>query len=760
MGLTLVDVVRWNPDDIHQVFQACISRAEGTRSAANGLGNVIQAVPWDGQAHDAALASNNQIRQDLTSHADECDAVGRAAAAAESKVRDVKARWAGISSDAKAAGITIDHADGTLSYPEPSDPVARQQIHAKADDLVRRIQQMMQEANTADQELAAAITAAAGKESAQALDDQLAKDGVETPEQAEKDVHNALGGNKQAADRVKHVLDSITDDQRAGKVPLTPEQASVLSQLQAQEHGMSIDALQTAEQRLGDDKGIIGDSWQLMSNPRINFPKTGLKPGQKDTPSSRLQGGFSQLPTSVQDVLKSPDILHADQTTVVADIVKDGNPAMQQGTDIDKGLMHKAASMMDTPFWHSSDKEMQIPPDKRVPWLDPVVSDVFEGAGRDHQAVHDVLTGGADPVSGHNFDGGKFMEGVTHRAWTDGGAAAGSLFDWTQNASGPQAKIAGEVAQAYSTYIGQHAKDLMHLPGSETLGQVNPKLVEGFAHGLAPYVGNIAGDRNDLSHWFHTPDSGDDVEHNRFPIAKGIFSVLSTDKDASDIFNGAANQQIIQDQVKYAQLAAQHTPGLIDHDADLQAAARLQGLVDGGINNAVLDEGLNHDDQLKKAYEMRKSAYDLGLKAVSLGASHAPGSQVTGPILDNLGPALEKEIVGPPPTPTAHSSVIPQADEGQAYRQVLDGLLANHTAVNGLTPDYLTQVDPNDPSKGMRVRTYAEMQQTGYPLSDLDYHNALSSALGSVIGTDTVSRIDTNVRDAYNGVVNDPHPYE
>src|SRR5262249_41081912 len=80
----------------------------------------------------------------------------------------------------------------------------------------------------------------------------------ETPEQAEKDVHGALSGNQAAASRVNAVLDLITADQRAGKVPSTAEQASVLSQLQAQEHGMSIDALKAAEQRLSDQRDMIG----------------------------------------------------------------------------------------------------------------------------------------------------------------------------------------------------------------------------------------------------------------------------------------------------------------------------------------------------------------------------------------------------------------------------------------------------------------------------------------------------------------------
>ncbi|WP_439956659.1 TPR repeat region-containing protein, partial [Mycobacterium avium] len=86
------------------------------------------------------------------------------------------------------------------------------------------------------------------------------------------------------------------------RTPLTAEQASVLSQLQAQEHGMSMDALKTAEQRLGDEKGVIGNSLQLMSNPNLMFPQTPLSVGAKQG-TDMVKGGANQLPTSVQQLL-------------------------------------------------------------------------------------------------------------------------------------------------------------------------------------------------------------------------------------------------------------------------------------------------------------------------------------------------------------------------------------------------------------------------------------------------------------------------
>jgi hypothetical protein len=221
---------------------------------------------------------------------------------------------------------------------------------------------------------------------------------AETPGAAEGDVHNALGGDKAAAARVNGVLGSITPDQLAGKVPLTPEQASVLSQLQAQEHGMSVDALKTAEQRLDAEKGMIGDSWQLMSNANLTFPKTDTKVGAKQG-SDTLKGGFAQLPESVQETLNAPGWVYADQTHTIADIVKDGNPALQRNTAIDQGLLHKGAQIM-TQDWARNT-------------FDPTVEVVFSAAGRDHAAVNWIVN--QQGICDQSTQ--DFLKNITHHAW-------------------------------------------------------------------------------------------------------------------------------------------------------------------------------------------------------------------------------------------------------------------------------------------------------------------------------------------------------
>lgn len=63
---------------------------------------------------------------------------------------------------------------------------------------------------------------------------------------------------------------------------------------------MSMDALKTAEQRLGDEKGVIGNSLQLMSNPNLMFPQTPLSIGAKQG-TDMVKAG----PTSCPQVFSS-----------------------------------------------------------------------------------------------------------------------------------------------------------------------------------------------------------------------------------------------------------------------------------------------------------------------------------------------------------------------------------------------------------------------------------------------------------------------
>ena len=198
-------------------------------------------------------------------------------------------------------------------------------------------------------------------------------------------------------------------------------------------------------------RGIMADSWQLMSNPKVEFPKTESVDGALQS-DEMVKGGFNQLPDSVQHTINSPGTQNSENLQKVADIVNGGNDHFQANTDLDRGLMHKVADMMESPEWRNGD-QWDNPIDLDMPWepepppthaeFERTASSVMEAVSADHQVVHDAITGEVEP--GNEFrdqfkvNSEHLLYNLTHEEWDDNGAAAGSLFDWTKSAAtGPR----------------------------------------------------------------------------------------------------------------------------------------------------------------------------------------------------------------------------------------------------------------------------------------------------------------------------------
>ncbi|OBI14530.1 hypothetical protein A5714_13560 [Mycobacterium sp. E2462] len=558
----------------------------------------------------------------------------------------------------------------------------------------------------------------------------------ETPEQARQDVTDALAGDKGAAARVNGVLHSVSPEQVAGKTPLTSEQAAVLSQLQAQEHGMSMDALTAAEQRLGDEKGMIGDSLQLMSNPNITFPKTDTKVGAVQG-GDTLRGGAAQLPESVQQLLNAhwPDLRHLNQ---LAGIVKDGNRSLQANTDLDKGMMKQASALMNGAFWRAGEGQAG----DLKPNIDPTVSNVLSAVSPDHQVVHDAMTGA---------DHDRFLQNLTHHYWQDHGDAVSSLFSWTGDAArGPEARLAGETAHAYSSYIGNHP-ELMHLPGNHTLGEMDPKLVQGMAHGLGPYVNNIAGTSGGLPEFGYPLDDEGNTRSGALPVAKEIFTVIDSDKDAATYFNGQAYAQAVVHEAAFGNETT-HS----GYDAQLYDAATLKGLVDVGTHNAHLANETNGFHQQQSEYEIKKQAYEAGLTGLTTAAGLPPGvGTAASPALNVLGHGLENSILGPPPTGPNENPIQP-LDIGYADQGMANALLgAGHNVP--LPPEYVIH-DADHPNG--RLATLDEVKARIPGVTAGQYDSVIGPAVSQAIGLPPAEKMapDEWMATRYDNVVGVPHP--
>ena len=431
------------------------------------------------------------------------------------------------------------------------------------------------------------------------------KDDEEAKKQAKEDVEKILkDGDQAAAGRVEQVLGTIKPYQE-----LTPEQAAYLNEMQSQQHDMSVKDLKAAEDRLGERGHVIGDSWQLMSNDDV--PRSAGKFDEQQ------RGGFDRLPQSVQDAIKSPGLFGDQQMKDIAAIVKDGNQQLQTGTELDREMIRKADRMMDAPLWADNSG---APVDGKHQQYDVVLQDIFDSAGRDHQIVHDQLTGT------HGDDGQDFMHDITNHEWDDDGTAAGSLFEWTKDSTGPEGQIAAETANVYADYLGTHSHELLAIDGNHQIGDMNPELVKAFAHGLTPYQEEMVTDQPAVD----TPFKALDDLGSTMDKTKGLFAVIDSQQDAARDFNRAAHQNALNMQQSFAEFAHDHAdlPRGDTRLDDLQSSARLLGVIDGGISQETLSNIHNGQMNADQALENAKEAYEFKKDIIRSVFSYGPGGDL------------------------------------------------------------------------------------------------------------------------------------
>jgi hypothetical protein len=682
--MSLADLDRWNPDAIHEVFAALTDNSDATRLTSSGLGRIIDAVPWEGEAYDAARAVNTSIQRDLNLQADLTLAVARAAQAAEAEVRAIKADWAYLKQEAADCGMTIDIDTGQVSWVESSDPDVAEIQRQNARLLAAAIENLLKRANQADSDLAAAIDGAQGKESADDINEGLSDHWITNSLDAERDVHRALSSdpdNIDAARRVNGVLDSISAAQRAGAT-VTPIQSAVLSQLQAQQHGMSVDALNKAALRLGDEGRMLANSWQLMSDKDVNFSRTPLVPGATDVPGDRLRGGGEQLPVSIQHTLDTSRIptgsdgravaagrRNAEAVSTIAGLARGGNPLLQDGTDLDRKLLDWSAASMHSPVQEPMysgalgeenyhDDYLDYQDDRKT-----AIAAVFNAAGRDHVAVHDLLVAGSDGADGQRFL--QDLHGLSLSG--DQAKSTHALLGWIgTDATSSDVKVAqnaGESAFALAKNLDANHDLLLDAPGPQWggVGTYNSELVQAEANALMPFQRAMIGDFSG-THGFGFlghPDDGD------FSAARNVFAVIDTDHEAATRFLAAADKTILDYQDAFA-AAAGVDPDFSEHNEQYKAmgrAASLLGIANSAAEMEAKARGLNGDSLTAYLGDLRKTAVDVLLSTTNL--DKVPGLGAT------LGTAFAGTHSDDPPDLQAQPWNVKQGLDMANYRTLL-----------------------------------------------------------------------------------------
>ncbi|MGU3498923.1 TPR repeat region-containing protein [Mycobacterium sp. C31M] len=537
-------------------------------------------------------------------------------------------------------------------------------------------------------------------------------------QQAARDVEEALkDGDSGSAERVNNVLDSIQPG-----TALTPEQNAYLTQMQKQQKGMSVDELTDARDALGDNKNILADSWQLMSNDDVEMMGA----------EGPVTGSASQLPDSVQNALDNAGssltgdygghgttLQYGKEITDIAGIVKDGDPKLQTGTELDRKLIVAADKIMDVPDQYGTYDDRKT-----------TAQAILEAIDDDHQIINDHLMGR------NGVDVDDFLHDINTTEWEDDGKAAGYLFSWTGELGpdGQPSQMAAEVADRYATYLGEHRPELMNIDG-QTLGQLNPELTERYAQGLVPFVDDMAG-VGDTSNF--TIDKDDDREDGLMPNAKGVFAVLNTDEDAAGVINEAAYREAIKHETAFAM-----NPQDPNAHSHMYAAATMRGLVDVGAHEAFQAFQQNGYDATVNETQWKKNGFDAAVAGLSTGASTIPGAGiVAGPVIGQVGFVFGQQLFENAPPPVDRP--LPDMTTTRASEQILNSMLAAGHPLS-LPEGWVDRTDPENP------------RLTRPPgVTDDIYATTLNGQVGEQTSVSNAKGPDEVYTNRYNNVTQDP----
>ncbi len=173
MTLSVADIERWDADAVRAVADAAGARAEALGSAADGLAALPGFGSWQGEAATAAREAIGRTRAELETHARQAVAVAEAARRAASSIEDVQAQLRGLTVDAAVSGCEIDPAGNrVLARPWES--------RAAVPALQHRLDSIVEQANSLDAELAAAL-GSADRSAASGSSDALSRPLPEDP---------------------------------------------------------------------------------------------------------------------------------------------------------------------------------------------------------------------------------------------------------------------------------------------------------------------------------------------------------------------------------------------------------------------------------------------------------------------------------------------------------------------------------------------------------------------------------------------------
>ncbi|AYF78552.1 hypothetical protein D7D52_37355 [Nocardia yunnanensis] len=362
---------------------------------------------------------------------------------------------------------------------------------------------------------------------------------------------------------------------------------------------------------------------QLISNPQIKTRGDGDDDG---SPESVYSGGMSLLPTSVRTLLtqaparwdekhnqsefagKLIEIPREKDFNTLADILRDGNPALAQGSDLDRGLLKQASEIAGL-----GQGTIVVSSDGSSHSANPVADKLLTAAGGDRLAVHDLLYGtnmDCTVTEGH-YDAQSHVANLLNHSWNghdDGIAKVIETAGHDATSADPTVnRQSGEASWALANYVSTHSNELLHLGGTDqSIGMLDPKMTKALGSTLGAYIPDMVGTHEGTfgTHGFGAIDQAH---------VKDIFAVIDSNKDAARDFNRAAYASVTQ----MNQLIG-------SADANPYKLGEFAGRIDGAAQAGAKLEVEGRIADAKQQLEEQKLIFDSVKDLAPFGGKHIP----------------------------------------------------------------------------------------------------------------------------------------
>lgn len=363
------------------------------------------------------------------------------------------------------------------------------------------------------------------------------------------------------------------------------------------------------------------------------------------------------------------------------------DPGVQQGSELSESLLTRAGEIASA----TNDKSLLIGDsfDHNAlgrDGVDTLLQDMVGVGGRDHVAVHNILSGEGMPADYNRDD---VIMPLLQRDWADGGEQnVAGMFDWIADDARPsdpsdpgevfRSTQAGESAFGLAQILAAKDAELLDIPGmnGQAIGEVNPEITQALGTTLAPYIGNMVGVPGEFAgtSGFTSPTG----EEFGLENAPRLFSVIDSNADAASYFNAQAFGMSAQ--LEQAWALEGLTPQMPHYEYGAWAGS-IQGVVDKALDLEFADRVGDESSNNSAGFESKGVAYDTIRTVVSKGVEFIPGA---GPLIssgiDLADPAFKSAVLGAVPDSTVQPNTQFAEDSllAKQYYQIALGLQASN----------------------------------------------------------------------------------